>query len=69
MLTASRRDLRAGRLHPDGPALVARLGDSIPMGRLARPEEIAEAALWLALGASFFVTGAALVVDGGVTAG
>ena len=61
-------DLRAGRLHPDGPAIVARLVASVPLGRLASPAEIAEAALWLASDSSSFVTGSALMVDGGVTA-
>jgi NAD(P)-dependent dehydrogenase (short-subunit alcohol dehydrogenase family) len=38
-----------------------------PIGRLGRPIEIAEAALFLASDRSSFVTGSALVVDGGFT--
>lgn len=40
-----------------------------PAGRLGSPDEIAEAALYLASDAAGFVTGSALVVDGGLTAG
>jgi NAD(P)-dependent dehydrogenase (short-subunit alcohol dehydrogenase family) len=39
-----------------------------PLGRLAEPEEIAEAALFLASPEASFITGAALPVDGGYTA-
>lgn len=40
----------------------------IPMGRLGQPEEIAPLALYLASEASRFMTGAVLVLDGGMTA-
>jgi NAD(P)-dependent dehydrogenase (short-subunit alcohol dehydrogenase family) len=40
----------------------------IPMGRLGQAEEVARAALWLASDESSLMTGASVVVDGGVTA-
>ena len=40
----------------------------VPMGRWGRPEELAQAALFLAGDASSFVTGQSLVVDGGLSA-
>ena len=45
------------------------LGKSQPIGRIGDPEDIANAAVWLASDESSFVTGHALVVDGGAFAG
>ncbi len=42
--------------------------DTIPMGRLGRPEDIVGAAVYLASDAASFVTGTTLYVDGGRTA-
>lgn len=52
----------------DKEELVKRRGGQTPMGRPGRPEEIANAALFLLSDEASFVTGAALAVDGGVTA-
>jgi NAD(P)-dependent dehydrogenase (short-subunit alcohol dehydrogenase family) len=45
------------------------LNELQPMGRIAQPEEIAEAVLWLCSDRSSFMTGHALVLDGGRIAG
>jgi NAD(P)-dependent dehydrogenase (short-subunit alcohol dehydrogenase family) len=45
------------------------LAEGTPLGRAGFPGDIANAALWLASSESSFVTGHALVVDGGLTAG
>ena len=50
------------------PDLRDDLVSRLPIGRLATPEEIAEATLWLCSDASSFVLGAAIAVDGGYTA-
>jgi 3-oxoacyl-[acyl-carrier protein] reductase len=40
-----------------------------PLGRMGRPEDIANAYVWLASDAAAFVTGTVLSVDGGIVVG
>ena len=49
------------------PEVHTALVDRHPMGRLGRPEEVANAALYLASDESAYVTGTALPVDGGAS--
>ena len=76
----ARRGVRCNALCPgpiETPLLMQLLSDDakrqrrfvhIPMGRLGRAEELAKAALFLASDDSSFMTGASLIVDGGITA-
>jgi NAD(P)-dependent dehydrogenase (short-subunit alcohol dehydrogenase family) len=76
----ARKGVRCNALCPgpiDTPLLAELLSDDakrqrrfvhIPMGRLGRAEELAKAALFLASDDSSFMTGASLIVDGGITA-
>jgi 3-oxoacyl-[acyl-carrier protein] reductase len=49
----------------DTPEIRAKFVASIPIGRLSTPQDIANAALWLASDEAAFITGVALEVDGG----
>jgi NAD(P)-dependent dehydrogenase (short-subunit alcohol dehydrogenase family) len=76
----ARKGIRCNALCPgpiDTPLLAELLADPgrrqrrfvhIPMGRLGQAEELAKAALFLASDESSYMTGASLIVDGGITA-
>jgi NAD(P)-dependent dehydrogenase (short-subunit alcohol dehydrogenase family) len=51
----------------DDPATLERATKGVPLRRIGEPDEIAGAAVYLASAASRFMTGQALVVDGGAT--
>ncbi|OKH68216.1 oxidoreductase [Mycobacterium sp. SWH-M3] len=59
-------DGQAEYFRQDPAALRAHMSTLVPMGRLGRPEEIANGALFLASDESSFMTGAELCIDGGM---
>ena len=60
-------DTPAGRGFANTPQIVAFVEGMHALKRMARPEEIARVALFLASDASSFVTGTAMLADGGVS--
>ena len=76
----ARQGIRCNALCPgpiETPLLLALLSDEekkqrrfvhIPMGRLGQADELAKGALFLASDDSSFMTGASLIIDGGITA-
>jgi NAD(P)-dependent dehydrogenase (short-subunit alcohol dehydrogenase family) len=70
----ARKNIRVNTISPAGifnnqaEEFLEEYTKRIPIGRMAKPEEIAEAVLFLAGDGSSYVTGTNLVVDGGWTA-
>jgi glucose 1-dehydrogenase len=73
----SKKGIRVNAIHPgwtDTPGErkfatdeeLERIGKTLPLGRLARPEEIARGILFLAADESEYVTGSVLAIDGGL---
>jgi NAD(P)-dependent dehydrogenase (short-subunit alcohol dehydrogenase family) len=54
---------------PPDSELYQTFAEMQPINRMARPEEVAEAVVWLLSDAASFVTGSDLIVDGGYLAG
>jgi glucose 1-dehydrogenase len=49
------------------PSLLQRLNAAIPLGRMAKPEEIAGLVAFLASDAASYITGTTIIADGGMT--
>jgi len=57
------------RIKDDLETAAAKRTESVPLGRLGEPEDIANAALFLASDESRYITGTELVIDGGMLSG
>ena len=60
--------LASERSEPVTPELMQQLADTVPMGRLAEPVEIARVVLFMASDAASYMTGTMVNVDAGYTA-
>jgi 3-oxoacyl-[acyl-carrier protein] reductase len=70
--TARLRELigkRSQDLGIDPTEFDARLGAEAPLQRIGRPEEVADAIVWLASERASFITGQTVLVDGGLFKG
>lgn len=71
---AGKHNIRVNAVCPGGvfdnqnPDFVKKYSSNTPLGRMAMPEEIAGSVMFLASDAASFITGQALMVDGGWTA-
>ena len=79
-LELGRFAIRVNSVHPGGintpmvseakaPDAVNAMFAAMPLGRIGRPDEVAEMVTWLASEASSYSTGSEFVIDGGWTAG
>lgn len=60
--------LQSERHEPVTPEMMQKIADTVPMGRLAEPVEIARVVLFLASDAASYMTGSLVAVDAGYTA-
>jgi 3-oxoacyl-[acyl-carrier protein] reductase len=70
--TARMKDLARSKASATGTSAAeyeTQIAESIPLRRLAQPEEIADAIVWLASERASYVTGQTVLVDGGVYRG